>query len=151
MHRPAHGGGIEDALSGRDGPKVIVVYCTAGVHRSQGSSKGLVQRVLNAITYNDQRLYNARVFTCEECEPRAIEETVIKQAIKWMTKPWALARPPAQIWRAAGSLAIRLHIPKVAFGSLLINNKQTDKHICGGTHALAHTDVGGDLVLYDSQ
>ena len=61
--------------------KVFVVYCTAGMHRSQGASKAVSDRVLNEIvaSRSDQRRYNSKVFTCEDVGASA-EEAVLKQA-----------------------------------------------------------------------
>ena len=85
---------VETAVIDGEAYKILVILCTGGNQRSQGTAKALAHRVLNAIVFNGHRFYTARVFTCEDCEAHDIEETVIKQARKWM-KPWALAEPEA--------------------------------------------------------
>ena len=85
-------------------PKVFPVYCSAGVHRCDGTAKCAASRVLNKVAVGvggAERLYNAKVFSCSNIDPKHLEATVFKEATKWTHKPWTVAR--GDDWASAAS------------------------------------------------
>jgi hypothetical protein len=70
--------------------KVLPLFCSAGVRRSDGIAKAVADKILNKLRRDGTRTFNAKVFSCQNAMPDRLEETVCKEAIKWLRKLWVL-------------------------------------------------------------
>jgi hypothetical protein len=63
---------------------------SSGVRRCDGTAKAVADKILNKPRRDGTRTFNANVFSCQHAMPDRLEETVCKDATKWLRKPWLL-------------------------------------------------------------
>lgn len=74
-------------------PMIHPIFCTAGSHRSDGTARAVSDRILNNLEFGDgERMVNAKVFTVKDCDTDGLKK-VVKEAEKWLTRPWKLEDP----------------------------------------------------------
>ena len=86
--------------------KIWVICCSTGEVRSDCLAKALVTRVFNGVE-DDERIFNANIFSTSGVDRDGIEATVVKDAMSWAIAPW-LTRRDDRKWGHDAEVASQL-------------------------------------------
>ena len=86
--------------------KIWVICCSTGEIRSDCLAKALVTRVFNGVK-DDERIFNANIFSTSGVDRDGIEATVVQDARSWANGPW-LTRRDDRKWGHDAEVASQL-------------------------------------------